>query len=49
MTTLTREKVHLTETQETLLIPLYSKAVESQRPDPVFDDPKAQEILAGRL
>jgi O-methyltransferase involved in polyketide biosynthesis len=40
-----KEKLSLTEEQETLLIPLYSKAVESQRPDPIFVDPKAQEIL----
>lgn len=43
-----RESVLLTEEQETLLIPLYAKATESQRPNPIFVDPKAQEIL-GRV
>lgn len=40
-----RESVLLTEEQETLLIPLYAKATESERPNPIFVDPKAQEIL----
>jgi O-methyltransferase involved in polyketide biosynthesis len=40
-----KEKILLTEEQETLLVPLYSKAVESQRPNPIFVDGKAQEIL----
>ncbi len=40
-----KEKVVLAEAQETLLIPLYSKAVESRQPTPIFVDPKAQEIL----
>ena len=43
--TVHKEKILLTEEQETLLIPLYSKAVESQRPDPILVDEKAQEIL----
>lgn len=47
MMALAKEKVLLTEAQETLLIPLYSKALESQRPNPIFVDPKAQEILQG--
>jgi len=41
-----KEKVLLTEEQETLLIPLYSKATESRRPNAIFADEKAQEILA---
>ena len=41
-----REKLALTGELETLLIPLYGKAVESQRPDPIFVDRKAQQILA---
>ena len=41
----TRETISLSEAQETLLIPLYSKAEESQRSDPIFVDEKAQAIL----
>ena len=40
-----KEEVRLTQEQETLLIPLYSKATESRRPVPIFSDEKAQEIL----
>jgi O-methyltransferase involved in polyketide biosynthesis len=40
-----REKVLLTLEQETLLIPLYGKATESQKPNPIFKDEKAQDIL----
>ncbi len=40
-----KEKILLTEEQETLLVPLYAKAVESYQPDPIFVDQKAQEIL----
>ncbi len=40
-----KERIRLTEEQETLLIPLYSKAMESQQPNPIFFDKKAQEIL----
>jgi O-methyltransferase involved in polyketide biosynthesis len=40
-----KEKILLTEEQETLLIPLYSKATESRRPNPIFVDEKAQAIL----
>jgi len=40
-----KEKISLTEEQETLLVSLYSKASESQRPAPIFVDPMAQEIL----
>ncbi len=38
-------KVSLTEEKETLLVPLYSKAMESRQPNPIFVDRKAQEIL----
>jgi O-methyltransferase involved in polyketide biosynthesis len=41
-----KAKITLTEEMETLLIPLYAKAVESQQPNPIFVDTKAQEILA---
>jgi O-methyltransferase involved in polyketide biosynthesis len=40
-----KEKVFLTDAQETLLIPLHSKATESRRPNPIFHDEKAQEII----
>jgi O-methyltransferase involved in polyketide biosynthesis len=40
-----KEKVLLTEAQETLLIPLYSKATESRALNAIFHDEKAQEIL----
>jgi len=39
----TKEKILLTKEQETLLIPLYSKAQDN----PLFDDEKARQILAG--
>lgn len=42
---ISKEKIQLTKEQETLLIPLYSKAMESQRPQPIFVDEKAQAIL----
>jgi O-methyltransferase involved in polyketide biosynthesis len=45
MTASPKEKILLIKEQETSLIPLYSKAVESQRSDPIFVDEKAQEIL----
>ena len=32
--------------QETLLIPLWARAVESSRPNPILEDPKAVEIVA---
>lgn len=41
-----KEKILLTQEAETLLIPLYSKATESRRPNPIFVDEKAQEILS---
>lgn len=40
------ERVTLTAEKETLLIPLYSKAVESARPRPILSDPNAAAILA---
>lgn len=40
-----KEKILLTEEQETLLVPLYAKAVESRQPNPIFVDEKVQEIL----
>ncbi|WP_424358806.1 class I SAM-dependent methyltransferase [Methanocella sp. MCL-LM] len=43
-----KEKVRLAEAQETLLIPLYSKAVMGKRHNSIFSDPKAEEIL-GRV
>jgi len=38
-------KINLKKEKETLLIPLYTRAVESLKPDPVIIDPKAKEIL----
>ena len=40
-----KQKIRLTQEKETLLVPLYSKAVESQRLHPIMLDPKAEEIL----
>ena len=40
-----KQKIRLTQEKETLLVPLYSKAVESQGPHPIIVDPKAGEIL----
>ena len=40
-----RSKILLTQAQETLLITLYAKASESQRPDPIFTDPGAAQLL----
>lgn len=40
-----KQKIRLTREKETLLVPLYSKAVESQGPHPIIVDPKAEEIL----
>ena len=42
-----KQKIRLTQEKETLLVPLYSKAVESQRAHPIITDPKAEEILNG--
>lgn len=40
-----KEKISLNEEAETLLITLYSKAVETRRPDPILVDNKALEIV----
>ncbi len=40
-----KQKIRLTQEKETLLVPLYSKAIESQRLHPIIVDPKAEEIL----
>ncbi|MFB0520565.1 MAG: class I SAM-dependent methyltransferase [Desulfatiglandales bacterium] len=40
-----KEKISLTEEQETLLVPLYCKAVEGQRAHPILVDEKSQEII----
>ncbi len=40
-----KQKIRLTREKETLLVPLYSKAVASQGPHPIIVDPKAEEIL----
>lgn len=42
-----KQKVKLTQEKETLLVPLYGKAIASQRPHPIIVDPKAKEILDG--
>jgi O-methyltransferase involved in polyketide biosynthesis len=42
-----KEKIRLTGEKSTLLIPLYSRAVESRRAKPIIVDPKAEEILRG--
>jgi O-methyltransferase involved in polyketide biosynthesis len=42
-----RQKIRLTREKETLLVPLYSKAVESKRRHPIIVDVKAEEILGG--
>ncbi|MER5211284.1 class I SAM-dependent methyltransferase [Streptomyces sp. NPDC002838] len=38
--------VHLGTVQETLLIPLYGRAVESRKPEPVLRDPAAEAMVA---
>jgi O-methyltransferase involved in polyketide biosynthesis len=40
-----KQKIRLTEERETLLVPLFSKAAQSQGPRPILVDPKAEEIL----
>lgn len=40
-----KQKIHLTEEKEMLLVPLFSKALESQRTHPIIVDTKAEEIL----
>jgi O-methyltransferase involved in polyketide biosynthesis len=42
----TRTKVNLGTVQETLLIPLWARAVELKQPDPILRDPKSAEIMA---
>ncbi|WP_030214505.1 class I SAM-dependent methyltransferase [Streptomyces bikiniensis] len=37
--------VHLGAVQETLLIPLYGRAVENRKPDPALRDPRAEELV----
>jgi len=43
--TLHKQKIRLTREKETLLVPLFSKAVQSQRLQPLISDPKAEDIL----
>ena len=40
-----KEKITFKMEKETLLIPLYGKAVESKRDNPVLTDHKAEEII----
>jgi O-methyltransferase involved in polyketide biosynthesis len=40
-----RRVVHLGAVQETLLIPLYGRAVESRKPDGLLTDPRAEEMV----
>jgi O-methyltransferase involved in polyketide biosynthesis len=40
-----KQPIHLGPVQETLLIPLYLRALESRRKRPVLDDPKAIEMV----
>jgi len=41
-----RREVSLGALQETLLIPLYGRAVENRKPEPALRDPRAEEIVA---
>ncbi|GAA2258732.1 tetracenomycin C synthesis protein [Streptomyces ruber] len=41
-----RPEVPLGTVQETLLIPLYGRAVENRKPEPALRDPRAEEIVA---
>lgn len=43
---MTRTKVNLGTVQETLLIPLWARAVEIEQPEPIIRDPKSAEIMA---
>nr|WP_214661414.1 class I SAM-dependent methyltransferase [Streptomyces polyasparticus] len=43
---MTRHGVQLGVVQETLLIPLYGRAVENRKPEPALRDPRAAEIAA---
>jgi len=40
-----KHKISLGEVQETLLITLWTRAMETQKPSPIINDPKAVEIL----
>jgi O-methyltransferase involved in polyketide biosynthesis len=40
------KSIKLTQERETLFVPLYSKALESKRSDPILVDPQAEAILA---
>ena len=40
-----KEKIQLGEVQETLLVPLYLRALESRRKRPILRDPKAAEMV----
>ena len=42
---MTKIKIHLDPVQETLLIPLWSRAVETQSARPILQDPYATEFL----
>ena len=42
---MTTEKVHFTKEKETMLITLYSRALESRTEDPVLRDPWAEEAI----
>lgn len=41
------EKIKLTQEKETLLIPLYGKAMENAKARPILMDPKAAEVVRG--
>jgi O-methyltransferase involved in polyketide biosynthesis len=40
-----KQSIQLGQVQETLLVPLYCRALESRRKRPVLDDPKAIEMV----
>ena len=40
-----KEPIRLGQVQETMLIPLYARAVESRRKNPILEDPKAAEMV----
>ncbi|MBZ5624741.1 MAG: class I SAM-dependent methyltransferase [Acidobacteriia bacterium] len=40
-----RQSIQLGQVQETLLIPLYARAIESRRKRPILEDPKAVEMV----
>jgi len=42
---MSKTKVNLGAVQETLLIPLWARATELEKPDPIIQDPKSVEIL----